>query len=109
MRMNLKDVKIEFYKSSGPGGQHKNKRFMAVRVTHLPSGIVAISQEYRSQAVNKEVALQRLRDKVALKFKKQKPRIATKIPHVIKENIYRWKKKRSAKKKLRREKSWPED
>jgi protein subunit release factor A len=104
MGMNLKDVKIEFYKSSGPGGQHKNKRFMAVRATHLPSGIVAVSQEYRSQAINKEVALERLRAKVALKFKKQKPRIATRMPRVIKENIYRWKKKRSAKKQLRREK-----
>jgi len=102
--MNLKDVKIEFYKSSGPGGQHKNKRFMAVRATHLPSGIVAVSQEHRSQAVNKEAALQRLRDKIALKFKKQKTRIATRMPHAVKENIYRWKRKRSARKKLRREK-----
>jgi protein subunit release factor A len=102
MRVNFKDVKIEFYKSSGPGGQHKNKRFMAVRATHLPSGIAAVSQEYRSQATNKEVALQRLRDKLALKFKKQKPRIATKIPRAIKANILHWKKKRSAKKKLRR-------
>jgi protein subunit release factor A len=100
--MNEKELKIEYYKSSGPGGQHKNKRFMAVRLTHLPTGLVAISQEYRSQAANKEMAFKRLRDKWSKKFAVKKKRIATRKSAGVKEKTLRWKKRRSLKKDFRR-------
>jgi peptide chain release factor 2 len=52
------DLKIEFTKSSGPGGQNVNKRETAVRVTHEPSGISALASSERNQAQNKEIALE---------------------------------------------------
>ncbi|MEA3560484.1 MAG: peptide chain release factor-like protein, partial [Candidatus Omnitrophota bacterium] len=57
-----KDIRIEYYKSSGPGGQHKNKTESAVRMRHLPTGITAIATEYRSQARNRASALKRLKE-----------------------------------------------
>jgi protein subunit release factor A len=102
--MNPKDVRIEFFKSSGPGGQHKNKRFMAVRAIHLSTGLVAIGQELRSQSQNKELALSRLAAKLRERFKVKKARIATKISRAKKEKILEWKRKQSSKKQARREK-----
>ena len=99
--MNLKDCRIEFYKSGGPGGQHKNKRFMAVRITHLPTGLVAVSQEFRSQAVNKEVAYERLKGKLEKLNKPKVPRVATKSTRSSRERTLAWKKKRGEKKKSR--------
>jgi protein subunit release factor A len=99
--MKLKEIRVEFLKSPGPGGQHKNKRFTAVRVTHLPTGLVSFCGDSRSQAQNKEVAFQRLRQKLAEKFRIRKPRVATKVPKSVKEKVLDWKKHRGVKKRLR--------
>lgn len=53
-----------FYRSRGPGGQHKNKTFSAVRLKHIPTGIVVHAQFGRSQTKNKETALQILKVKL---------------------------------------------
>ena len=57
---NPQDVKIERMKSSGPGGQHANKTESAIRVTHIPTGLSAVSQEERSQYLNRKLAFARL-------------------------------------------------
>ena len=58
------ELKIEFYKASGPGGQYVNKRETAVRITHLPSDIIVTCQSERLQARNREKAMNLLRSKL---------------------------------------------
>lgn len=69
--INKADLKIDTYRSSGAGGQHVNKTESAVRITHLPTGVVSESQDSRSQIKNREIALQRLYVKIAEMQKKQ--------------------------------------
>ncbi|MDP3710717.1 MAG: peptide chain release factor 2 [bacterium] len=58
------DLKIDFFRSSGPGGQNVNKRETAVRVTHLPTGLQVASQRERSQEKNRDLAMELLRAKI---------------------------------------------
>ncbi|MCR9103119.1 MAG: peptide chain release factor 1 [bacterium] len=62
--INKADLKIDTFRSSGAGGQHVNKTESAVRITHLPTGIVSESQDGRSQIKNREIALNRLYVKI---------------------------------------------
>ncbi|CAL9177444.1 unnamed protein product [Musa hybrid cultivar] len=61
---------MDTFKASGPGGQHRNKRESAVRLSHRPTGIVAQAVEERSQHKNRAMALTRLRTLLALKVRK---------------------------------------
>ncbi len=101
MKIDQRTIKIHFFKSSGPGGQHKNKRLSAVKVTHVPTGISAVATERRSQFQNKAIAIERLALKIARHNKKQKKRIPIKMSSVVRERILQKKKRRSEKKRLR--------
>ena len=63
-RLARGEVRIDTYRGSGPGGQHRNTRDTAVRATHLPTGVVASCERERSQHRNKERALQMLASRV---------------------------------------------
>jgi hypothetical protein len=65
----MAECRVRFARRSGPGGQHRNKVETAVVLRHLPTGIEAEANERRSQAENRQVALRRLRIKLALEVR----------------------------------------
>ncbi len=94
-------VIVETYRSSGPGGQRKNKTETSVRLTHLPSGITVVATEYRSQAQNRRLAFERLRERLLRLNRPKKRRIPTRISQKAIERRIEEKKARSTKKQLR--------
>jgi protein subunit release factor A len=75
--MNLQDIRIDYFRGSGPGGQHRNTSETGVRITHLPTGVVVTATESRSRRQNLQRAFVRLEDKLTARLRKRRPRIAT--------------------------------
>ena len=95
------------FKSSGPGGQKKNKTESSVRVRHIPTGVTRIATESRSQTRNRALALERVFDELARRARKPKPRTASRPTRAAREQRLAEKKRAGAKKRLRG--SRPED
>jgi protein subunit release factor B len=97
------ECEIVAYRSSGPGGQKKNKTESSVRVRHLPTGITRVATESRSQTRNKALALERVWNELERRARKRKPRIATRPPRAVVEQRLSDKQRRSERKRERKE------
>ena len=97
----LRECEVDTFRSSGPGGQHVNKTESAVRLKHLPSGVVVTSQEDRSQHRNKALCLQKLRAKVEQLNYRPAKRVPTRVPRSVKNRTLEEKARRSRIKQLR--------
>jgi ribosome-associated protein len=96
-----KEVVLEPYRAPGPGGQRKNRKETAVRLTHPPSSITVVASERRSQAQNREIAFERLIKKLAQLNRPRKRRIPTKPSAGAVRRQQEHKQKLSQKKRLR--------
>jgi peptide chain release factor 2 len=97
----LRQCDVETFRSSGPGGQHVNKTESAVRLRHLPSGVVVSSQQERSQHRNKEICLRKLREKIEQLNYRPAKRVPTRVPRSAKNRTLEEKSRRSQIKRLR--------
>ena len=76
ININPDDLKVDVYRASGAGGQHINKTSSAVRITHIPTGVVVSCQTQRSQFQNKDTAMKMLKSKLfEIKEREQKEKI----------------------------------
>ncbi len=97
-----KEVQITFFRSGGPGGQHRNKTETGVRILHPPSGIRVSATERRSQAQNREQAFERLEERLRARNHRRKARIPTRKPRAAAERRLAAKRRRSEQKRVRR-------
>ena len=98
------EIRLDTYRASGPGGQHVNKTNSAIRLTHLPSGVVVIAQDSPSQFRNKETAFERLIARLTKLNHVPKQRLATKPTRASKERRIEAKKTRATVKSVRSKK-----
>ena len=97
----LRECEVETFRSSGPGGQHVNKTETAVRVRHLPTGVVVTSRGERSQHRNKADCLRKLREKVERLNHRPARRVPTRAPRAAKARTLEAKARRAQVKRLR--------
>ena len=96
-----KEVEIQTYRSGGPGGQHRNKADTAVRLHHPPSGVTVTATERRSQSMNRELAFERLIERLEKLNFRPKKRRATKPTRSSQRRRVDSKKRRGTLKKAR--------
>ena len=88
IEINDDDLRIDTYRSSGAGGQHINKTSSAIRITHIPTGIVVQCQNERSQHMNKDKAMQMLKSRLYLLKEEENRQKADDIRGVITDNAF---------------------
>ena len=103
-----REVRVDYYRSRGPGGQRKNEKETAVRLKHHPTGVAVTATESRYQAVNKRRAFQRLQEKLSQLNRPSNVRIPT-VVSLEKKDKRRQEKRRVSLKKRWRRTVGPED
>lgn len=96
-----KEVIVEVYRAPGPGGQRKNRKETAVRLKHIPTGLIVVASERRSQALNRQIAFERLQQRLADLYRPRKHRVRTKPPAGAVGAQWEAKKRRSQRKRSR--------
>ena len=96
-----REVEIDVLRASGPGGQHVNKTESAVRLTHPPSGVMVVVQDTRSQHRNREVAFERLAERLRRLNHVPRKRVPTKPTAAARKRRLETKKQVGAKKLTR--------
>ena len=96
-----RDSDVEFVRASGKGGQNRNKVETGVRLTHRPTGLVVMATERRSQAQNREVAFERMAERLEELQREETPRVPTRVNRVQREARLAEKRRASAIKRLR--------
>ncbi|MGH9867306.1 MAG: peptide chain release factor-like protein [Candidatus Polarisedimenticolia bacterium] len=98
----LAECEVTTFRASGPGGQHRNRRESAVRLRHIPTGIVVLATERRSQHQNRAVAVERLARRLAERRRRRAPRVPTRTPASAKRKRIESKKRHGTLKRSRR-------
>jgi ribosome-associated protein len=96
-----REVEVDVFRASGPGGQHVNRTNSALRLTHPPSGVVVIAQDSPSQHRNRDIAFERLIERLKRLNYVPKKRVATKPSKAAKRRRIEEKKQTGAKKQTR--------
>ena len=96
-----REVEVDVFRASGPGGQHVNKTESALRLTHLPSGVVVVAQDSSSQHRNRDIAFERLIERLEKLNHVPKKRVPTRPTRASKERRIEAKKREGARKQTR--------
>jgi protein subunit release factor B len=97
----LRECEVNTFRASGPGGQHVNKTESAVRLKHLPSGVVVTARQERSQYQNKALCLRKLREKIERLNHRPTARVPTRATRGAKKRTLEAKARRARIKRLR--------
>ena len=90
IKVNPQDLRVDTFRSSGPGGQNVNKLETAVRITHIPTNTVAAVQSERSQAQNKEKAMNLLLSRLAQRMEKDRIKELAQLKPELKSGSIEW-------------------
>gem|GEM_PF-965655 len=96
-----REVEVTVYQAGGPGGQHRNRTYSAVRLRHIPTGVTVTCADTRSQIRNRRIALQRLQKRLADRARRRRPRVPTRKSRSVRRRELEAKRRRSRIKKLR--------
>lgn len=96
------EVEVSVYQASGPGGQHRNRTYSAVRMKHLPTGIVVTATDSRSQLRNRRIALERLARRLAEHYHEDPPRKPTRKARPVRCRERQDRERDAQKKRLRK-------